>query len=283
MADLVSGRRYDGGGPRHVRLFATVGAGIGLTHERQYRVLSSWIWTAGHGASDHSAIIRNIVGEERVIPIRSSICAPHFEEEILLCVAHRHGDCGLLVYGTPPVESLIRYSQIFRNVAVRGTLPANAPPNAWEIADFSDRMHLDLGLTVALFCVPQRCRCHCYGSTPVRETAILVTAGYFPRLKQDLPDRTILRLEPSQAYRGQVARWTAISTMVTAAQTGQNGGCGMTFRRSCLDRIMFPVARISRGCFYRPRTHLCSISEASMLRCRISAARGVNMGIGSPP
>ncbi len=47
---------------------------------------------------------------------------------------------------------------------------------------------------------------------------VLDHAGYFPRLAQGLPHRTILRLDPSQAYRGQVARWTGISTMVTNAQ-----------------------------------------------------------------
>ncbi len=172
----------------------------------------------GSWAVEHSAVIRNVVGDERVIPIRSKHLRAAFEEEILLCVAQRHGDLGLLIYGNPPIDALVRYCQIFGNVAVRGTLLANAPPNAWEIADFSDRMHLDLGLTAALFLCPPSAADATAIDQLLSADAVLITAGYFPRLKQDLPDRTILRLEPSHAYRGQVARWTAISTMVNAAQ-----------------------------------------------------------------
>jgi 4-hydroxy 2-oxovalerate aldolase len=172
----------------------------------------------GSWASDHSAVIRNVVGDDRVVPIRSRHLRASFEEEILLCIAQRHGDQGLLVYGNPSAESLLRYAQIFRNVAVRGTLPAYAPSNAWEIADFSDRMHLDLGLAAALFLCPPSAADAAAVDQLMSEGGVFITAGYFPRLKQDLPHRTILRLDPSQAYRGQVARWTTISTMVTAAQ-----------------------------------------------------------------
>ncbi len=172
----------------------------------------------GEWGNDHSAIIRNVVGAERVVPIRSRHVRAAFEEEVLLCTAHRHGDFCLLVYGSPSIESLLRYSRIFRSVAVRGTLPSNAPSNAWEIADFSDRMHLDLGLTTALFLCPPTAADAVAVDQLMSPDGVFITAGYFPRLKQDLPHRTIIRLDPSQAYRGQVARWTAISTMVTAAQ-----------------------------------------------------------------
>jgi len=172
----------------------------------------------GQWASGHSSVIRKVVGNERVVPIRSKRLRAAFEEEILLCVAQCHGDSGLLIYGNSSVESLVRYSQIFRSVAVRGVLPAQAPANVWEIADFSDRMHLDLGLTAALFSCPPSAADAAAIDQLMPPDAVFITAGYYPRLKQDLPHRTILRLDPSQAYRGQVARWTAISTMVAAAQ-----------------------------------------------------------------
>jgi 4-hydroxy-2-oxovalerate aldolase len=172
----------------------------------------------GAWASEHSALIGRIVGSERVVPIRSKHLRAAFEEELLLSVAHRHGDVCLLVYGNPSSDSLASYSQIFRNVAVRGTLPSQAPSNVWEIADFSDCMHLDLGLTAALFLCPPSTEDAAAVDQLLSPDGICITAGHFPRLAQDLPQRTILKLDLSQAYRGQVARWTAISTMVTAAQ-----------------------------------------------------------------
>lgn len=172
----------------------------------------------GAWATGQVTMVTEIVGAERVVPIRSTHLRAVFEEEILLSIAHRHGDFGLLVYGNPSLESLIRYSQIFRSVAVRGTLPANAPANAWEISDFSDRMHMDLGLTTALFLCPPSATDAAAIDQFLSPEGIFVTAGYFPRLKQDLPHRTVLRIDPSHAYRGQVARWTAIVNMVTNAQ-----------------------------------------------------------------
>jgi len=127
----------------------------------------------------------------------------------------------LFVYGNPSLESLAGYSGIFQNVAVRGTLPENAPPNCWEIADFSDRMHVDLGLTVALFLCPPSADDAKVVDQLIEADGVLITPGYFPRLKQDLPHRTILRIDSSQAYRGQVARWTAISTLVTATRSAR--------------------------------------------------------------
>jgi hypothetical protein len=79
-------------------------------------------------------------------------------------------------------------------------------------------MHLDLGLTAALFLCPPGTEDAAAVDQLLSPDGICITAGHFPRLAQDLPQRTILKLDLSQAYRGQVARWTAISTMVTAAQ-----------------------------------------------------------------
>jgi 4-hydroxy 2-oxovalerate aldolase len=175
----------------------------------------------GRWAEDHFAFVSGIVGEDRVVPIRSKHLRSAFEEEILLSVAQAHGDSGLFVYGNPSAESLARYSEIFQSVAVRGTLPENAPSNCWEIADFSDRMHLDLGLKTALFLCPPTADDAKIVDQLIEADGVFITPGYFPRLKQDLPHRTILRIDPSQAYRGQVARWTAISTMVTATRSAR--------------------------------------------------------------
>ncbi|MFZ0478923.1 MAG: hypothetical protein WAL71_07215 [Terriglobales bacterium] len=172
----------------------------------------------GQWAGEHMSIIRKSVGDGRVVPIRSRHLRAAFEEEILLNIAQRHGDICLLVYGNPSSESLTRYSQIFHSVAVRGSLPANAPPNAWEIADFSDRMHLDLGVTAALFLCPPSAADAAAIDQFASSNAVFITDGYFPRLQQDLPHRNILRIDPSQAYHGQVARWTAISNLLAAAQ-----------------------------------------------------------------
>ena len=172
----------------------------------------------GRWAIDHAAVIRNAVGDERVVPIRSKHLRAAFEEEVLLCIAQRYGDLGLLVYGNPSLESLNRYSRIFQNIAIRGTMPPGGPANAWEIADFSDRMHLDLGLTAALFLCPPSGSDATAINQLISAEAVVVTAGYFPRLEQDIPQRAILRLESNQAYRGQVPRWTAISKMVNPAQ-----------------------------------------------------------------
>jgi 4-hydroxy-2-oxovalerate aldolase len=169
----------------------------------------------GRWAADHMRVIRKSIGDGRVMPIRSRRLRAAFEEEILLNIAQRYGDACLLVYGNPSSESLVCYSQIFRSVAVRGSLPCNAPANAWEISDFSDRMHLDLGVTAALFLCPPSAADAAAIDQFTSSDAVLITTGYFPRLQQGLPDRNILRVDPCQAYHGQVARWTAISNMMT--------------------------------------------------------------------
>jgi 4-hydroxy-2-oxovalerate aldolase len=175
----------------------------------------------GKWASEHSGVVQTLVGAERVVPIRSKHLRAAFEEEMLLCIAQRHGDFCLLIYGNPAIESLLRFCRIFRSVAVRGTLPPDAPLNAWEIADFSDCMDMDLGLSAVLFLCPPSDIDAAAIDQLMAPNGIFISAGYFPRLGHYLPHRTILKLDPSQAYRGQVGRWTAISTMVTAAQTAR--------------------------------------------------------------
>jgi len=47
---------------------------------------------------------------------------------------------------------------------------------------------------------------------------VVLTAGHFPRFEMDMNGRSILRLDPNQAYRGQVDRWVAISNLMKSAQ-----------------------------------------------------------------
>jgi hypothetical protein len=47
---------------------------------------------------------------------------------------------------------------------------------------------------------------------------IVITSGHFPRFELDVPGRTILRLDPNHAYRGQMDRWVAISNLMKSAQ-----------------------------------------------------------------
>lgn len=177
--------------------------------------LDGGAWAAGH-----MSVIRDFVGDGRVLPIRSRHLRAVFEEEILLAIAQRNGDDCLLVYGNPSSESLAGYSKIFRGIAIRGSLPASATAtsNAWEIANFSDRMHFDLGVTAVLFLCPPSAADAAAIDQFASPHAAFITAGYFPRLQQDLPHRNVLRIDPAHAYRGQVARWTAISNMLATSQ-----------------------------------------------------------------
>lgn len=46
----------------------------------------------------------------------------------------------------------------------------------------------------------------------------MITAGHFPRFEMDIPGRSVLRLDPNQAYRGQMDRWVAMSNLMKSAQ-----------------------------------------------------------------
>jgi 4-hydroxy-2-oxovalerate aldolase len=161
--------------------------------------------------------LKHIVGPQRVIPIRSRRLYESYVEEVLMCAAQQYGDFCLLVYGNPDFSMLKRYCENFRNVVVHGVLPPDSPPNSWQISDFSDRVHFDLGIGVTmLLCPPD------FGDAVAIDQltlpdGVLITAGYFPLLERDLPDRVILRLDPNQASRGQLARWVALSTLMKPA------------------------------------------------------------------
>jgi len=86
------------------------------------------------------------------------------------------------------------------------------------MADFSDRMHFDLGIAVALLLCPPSGADSTSIDQLLLPEAVVITAGHFPRFEMDTPGRAVLRLDPNQAYRGQIDRWVAISNLMKSAQ-----------------------------------------------------------------
>ena len=123
-----------------------------------------------------------------------------------------------MVYGSPDTALLKPWSQSFKNVVVRGELPADAPPNCWGIEDFSDRMHFDLGIYGGAAALSTERRRHAIDRSADPGGWVILTAGYFPRLEQDLPNRSVVRLDPNDAYRGQMARWAGIASLLKSAE-----------------------------------------------------------------
>lgn len=173
---------------------------------------------SGAWGTDLPAYIKEMVGVERIISIRSRSLLANYLDEVLLSAAQRYGDFCLLVYGAPDAALLQSCSGSFKNVVVRGELPADAPPNCWRMEDFSDRMHFDLAITVALLlCPPSGADTQSIDQL-TRAEGILLTAGYFARLEQELPNRNVVRLDANDAYRGQMARWAAIANLLKSAE-----------------------------------------------------------------
>jgi len=172
----------------------------------------------GTWANDWPAEIMSIVGVERVIPIRSRNLLANYLDEVMMSSAQRHGDFCLMVYGSPDALLLKPWSQSFKNIVVRGDLPSDAPKNCWRIEDFSDRMHFDLGISVALILCPPSSADTQSIDQLMRGDGVLLTAGYFPRLEQDLPNRPVIRLDPNDAYRGQMQRWAAIANLLRSTE-----------------------------------------------------------------
>jgi hypothetical protein len=86
------------------------------------------------------------------------------------------------------------------------------------MADFSDRMHFDLGIgVVLLLCPPSNADSASIDQLLLPE-GVAITSGHFPRFELDIPGRTVLSLDPNQAYRGQMDRWVAISNLMKSAQ-----------------------------------------------------------------
>ena len=109
---------------------------------------------SGAWGTELPAYIKEMVGVERIIAIRSRSLLANYLDEVMMSTAQRYGDFCLMIYGYPDAALLKSCSESFKNVVVRGQLPAEAPPNCWRIEDFSDRMHFDLGIAVALLLCP---------------------------------------------------------------------------------------------------------------------------------
>ena len=168
----------------------------------------------GAWAAEWPSSVKDVVGVERVLPVRSKRVFESYVEDVLLTAARRSGDFCLMIYGSPSETLLSQSCHIFKNVVVHGPLPAAVPENCWQMGDFTDRMHFDLGIgVILLLCPPDEIETASIDQL-LAPAGIVITSGHFPRLENDLADRTILRLDPNQGYRGQMDRWVAISNLM---------------------------------------------------------------------
>jgi 4-hydroxy 2-oxovalerate aldolase len=172
----------------------------------------------GAWGAEWPASVKEIVGAERILPVRSKRIFATYMEDVITSTAHRYGDFCLMVYGTPDAALLRLCCETFSNVVVHGELIADAPANCWQMADFSDRMHFDLGIGVALLLCPPGGADSASIDQLLLPEGVVITSGHFPRFEMDVPGRAILRLDPNHAYRGQMDRWVAISNLMKTAQ-----------------------------------------------------------------
>jgi hypothetical protein len=172
----------------------------------------------GSWAAEWPPSLKEIVGAERILPLRSKRLFASYMEDVVLTTAQRYGNFCMMIYGSPTAALLQHCCQSFSNVVVHGNLPAGAPENSWPMADFSDRMHFDLGIGVALLlCPPDPADAASIDQLLLPE-GVVITAGHYPRFETDVPGHAILRLDPNQAYRGQIDRWVAVSNLMKSAQ-----------------------------------------------------------------
>jgi 4-hydroxy-2-oxovalerate aldolase len=172
----------------------------------------------GSWAADWPASVKEIVGAERILPVRSKRLFASYVEDVVTTTAQRYGDFCMMIYGNANSALLRHCSETFSNVVVRGDLPDSVPANCWQMTDFSDRMHFDLGIGVALLLCPPSADDSASIDQLLLPEGIMITVGHFPRFEMDFPGRAILRLDPNQAYRGQMERWVAISNLMKSAQ-----------------------------------------------------------------
>jgi 4-hydroxy-2-oxovalerate aldolase len=171
----------------------------------------------GAWAADCPSSVKEIVGAERIFPVRSKRLFENYVEDVLLTTAQRAGNFCLMIYGSPSEALLKACCSNFKNVIVHGPLPPAAPENCWQMNDFTDRMHFDLGIgVVLLLCPPDPTESASIDQLLAPE-GIVITSGYFPRFENEIAGRSILRLDPNQAYRGQTDRWVAISNLMKSA------------------------------------------------------------------
>jgi hypothetical protein len=135
----------------------------------------------------------------------------------LLACAHRSGRFCLMIYGSPTEDLLNHCCETFENVVVCGEMPARFPANCWQMGDFSDRMHFDLGIAVALLLCPPVAAETASIQQLLPPEGVVITAGHFPRFESDFLGREVVRVDPNQAYRGQIDRWAAISNLMKSA------------------------------------------------------------------
>ncbi len=172
----------------------------------------------GSWARDWPAFLKDIVGAERILPLRSNRLFAGYIEDVLLKAADQYGEFCLMIYGTPDASLLQYCCEIFGNVVVHGNLPEVSAENCWQMNDFSDRMHFDLNIAVALLlCSPDFAAAAAIEQL-VSPEGVIVTNGRFPRFEMDVPGRTILCLDRNQAYRGQIDRWVATSNLMKSAE-----------------------------------------------------------------
>jgi 4-hydroxy-2-oxovalerate aldolase len=172
----------------------------------------------GAWAAEWPTSLIEMVGGERILPVRSKRLFARYVEDVIMTAAHRYGDFCLMIYGSPEGRLLQHSCETFKSVVVHGELPQAVPENCWQMADFSDRMHFDLGIGVALLLCPPSYVDSASINQLLLPEGIVITSGHFPRFELDVPGRTILRLDPNHAYRGQMDRWAAISNLMKAAQ-----------------------------------------------------------------
>ena len=173
----------------------------------------------GAWAAEWPTSMIEIVGAERILPMRSKRLFASYVEDVIMTAAQRCGDFCLMIYGSPDRALLQHSCETFKNVVVHGELPSAVPENCWQMADFSDRMHFDLGIGVALLLCPPSYVDSASINQLLLPEGIVITSGHFARFELDVPGRTILRLDPNHAYRGQMDRWVAISNLMKSAQS----------------------------------------------------------------
>jgi 4-hydroxy 2-oxovalerate aldolase len=173
----------------------------------------------GAWAAQWPMALVKIVGADRILPVRSKRLFASYIEDVLTTATQRFGDFCIMIYGSPNRALLAHCSGSFNNVVVHGEVPQEAPENCWQIADFSDRMHFDLRIGTALLLCPPSAADSASIDQLLLPEGLVITAGHFPRFEIDIPGRSILRLDPNQAYRGQMDRWVAISNLMKSAQS----------------------------------------------------------------
>ncbi len=162
--------------------------------------------------------MKGIIGDDRLMPVHSQRLFNGHMEDVLLAAAQRNGDFCLLIYGSPDASVLRFCCETFTSVAVHGELSGPIPENCLQMQDFSDRMHFDLGVNVALLLCPPSSSDAASLDQLLSPEAVVMTAGHYQRFEMDVPARTVLRLDANQAYRGQIDRWVAISNQMKSAR-----------------------------------------------------------------